>query len=776
MIPRTSSSSRWDLLALAAIALSTGAVFWRLLFTDEFTLLASYDNAAQYYPSYRYAASVLREGTLPLWDPYTFSGRPLVGDLESGLFYPLHLLLFLLAPSPLSVRALEIFTIVGHFLAATFIYFLSRSLGTSPFGALVSAVIFSFGGIIGALSAHQVGVFQAMIWLPLVFLCFHRSLVAALGSSRFLWAMASGLTLGLSLLAGHFQPPFFIALALGAFGLAWCFFPPDGEAIGLLTRGGRLLGCLLLTATTAFAFSAVQLFPAIEFGQFALRWLGPGEPLPVGVRLPYSVSGQGYALAPRALAALIFPVTLSPEEISPYFGVLPFGLMLYGISRGEPRYYVRFFSLLLIGAFVYSLGSFSLLHGLGYALVPFLEKARVPSRGLYLFHFAAALLAGFGAHGLALAMDPEIRERYRSFMRWLTGGAVMFVGLAIGGVVLKKILQGTLGLSDDELLFSALLIILALGLLWIRRWAATDHPTFQAAVVILILLDLAYFGVGKGILPRSQFDRIRNFSPAELYRPSEVVDFLASRSGLYRVDVREDALPPNIGALYGFSTMWGYASVVYRDYYEFLWRDLRPGSRIQNLLGARYVVARTGTLDLPLVWDREIRVYENPEAFPRAWIVHEAEVIPDRRQAIDRLLSPDFDPRRSGVLDRPPAFVLRPAGLDQAERVEITHYGPTRISARARLKRPGLLVLGEVDYPGWHVTVNGRPSDVYRANGLLRATVLDAGESHVTFEYRPRSFRFGLFISTLTAAIFLISIGLALWQRLRQRRIPGVLE
>jgi len=62
-------------------------------------------------------------------------------------------------------------------------------------------------------------------------------------------------------------------------------------------------------------------------------------------------------------------------EISPYIGVLPFILAIVGVWRMSDKWVVRYLIILAIGSYLYSLGSFSFIHGLLY-LLPALDKAR----------------------------------------------------------------------------------------------------------------------------------------------------------------------------------------------------------------------------------------------------------------------------------------------------------------------------------------------------------------------------------------------------------------
>ena len=67
-------------------------------------------------------------------------------------------------------------------------------------------------------------------------------------------------------------------------------------------------------------------------------------------------------------------------------------------------------------------------------------------------------------------------------------------------------------------------------------------------------------------------------------------------------------------------------------------------------------------------------------------------------------------------------------------------------------RRPGLPVLIDLEYPGWKAEVDGEEADIERVDYLMRGVRVPAGESTVTFSYRPLSFTVGWVVSLLALA------------------------
>jgi len=164
-----------------------------------------------------------------------------------------------------------------------------------------------------------------------------------------------------------------------------------------------------------------------------------------------------------------------------------------------------------------------------------------------------------------------------------------------------------------------------------------------------------------------------------------------------------------------------------------------------------------GQARFDLVYDHEIKIYRNNDVLPRAFIVHQAEIIPEKDTLLARLAEPDFNPRTTVLLEESPPSTptFSPAESLGASSVTFERYEPNRVRLRATLPQPGFLVLTDAFYPGWRVRVDGRKERILAADYIFRAVSLPAGSHVVEFVYLPASFLLGLGISVLTAAALL---------------------
>jgi hypothetical protein len=171
----------------------------------------------------------------------------------------------------------------------------------------------------------------------------------------------------------------------------------------------------------------------------------------------------------------------------------------------------------------------------------------------------------------------------------------------------------------------------------------------------------------------------------------------------------------------------------------------------------RYVISSQPLPDAtPVYSSGDVRLYANPYALPRAWIVYRARAFSDPDRLLAELTRPTFDPTSQVLLsasDSPSFPDPQSPGQNLQSTVRLLRYSPNQVTISAVLSQPAYLVLAQTFYPGWQVRVDGLPSRIWLANYTFCAVHLAGGEHQIEFTYRPLSFYAGLAVSGLTWAM-----------------------
>jgi len=761
----------------ALLFLFTIAVFWKLIFSKEYTLLVYPDSSFQTYPWAQYLSEALHRSSFPFWDMYTDAGRSFIGEMQTGAFYPPNLLMGLLprnARGLVPVSLIEGFVILHAFLAALFMYGLARHLGLSRFSAFVAGITFASCGSVGLRAFAQVNLFYASVWVPAVFWLHARSLRQCEPVRQILFANLAGLALALTLLAGHHQPFIYCSLAIAGVSIAlWLRSRKQGNES--LCTPLVIFRQTLLLFVFAIAYASLQLLPSLEYSGLGYRWVDSVNPTLISQRVPYSIAGSDNALPPHGLVLLLFPY-LTGVENSPYFGILPLLFVLCSLLSFKRHYMVRLAFGLALLATLLALGGYSPLHGLAYAVIPGFDKGREASRILLIAHLGLSILVGFGCRGF-LAASPKHGRKAR------TQAILAFTALSsiVCLVVFAAYFYQAQTLSQEPNYatpgFACLLLaaVSAVGLA--RAFGFARVKALQVAIGLILLFDF-HFLLAPHIRLKSGFDRKENFEPRQYYKHDEVIQFLQSNSGPFRVAIRDDSYPQNSGQVFKFETIDGYGATSLKQFSDFRAAAQSPGDVIADLMNVRYVVSQKG-LDLPRVFQGErAAVYENPGFLPRAWLAARVEVKNAAGQILPLLRLPAFDPYGVAYVDQPvgnlTALMSAPGSgpstaTNTADRdtVVFGRMSPNRFRVETQSPAPRLLIVSQNWYPGWKARVNGQPQPVERVNGMLMGVPVGAGASQVEFSYRPTGF-FCTLAAALAAAAVAVGCGLQL--RARSRR------
>ncbi|MEO7652689.1 MAG: hypothetical protein ABIZ80_19695, partial [Bryobacteraceae bacterium] len=575
--------------ALILFAITIG-FFWKLVLTGQYTWLGGNDEAYQILPWYQYQAAEWRQGRFPLWDPYLWGGQPLVGQAQPGAAYPPNWILFLLPLRNGWIRQgyLHWYFVLIHFQAVVSCYWLCRDLRRTRAASLLAGLVFGLSGYIGSTSWPQM--LNGAVWAPLILLFFLR---AMRGERPVANSAVSGTLLGVSVLSGHHQIPIYIALTMGG---CWIYF--------LLREGLPSLRKLSLAAVFgifALLTSGLQTLPAYEYGRLSLRWAGAPNALGWKDIVPYAVHQQ-FSLYANSLPGIVVP-GLS-RNADPFIGLVAvaMGLLAIGFKPRDPT--VRLFGAIAFGGLLFSLGHQSVFHGIFYALIPMVEKARSASMAIFIFHFGISVLVAYGTDSYS---DSKVSA-------WATSAvALAGVCLAIGTYA-----TGIAKIPVDERLgASALVALLLAGVL--AAWRR-DHVSTSQAVAFLTVLMCLECGNVSTYGYTSTADQKSNLH--KLAEHSDIAEFLRSRPDFPRAEIDEVAIPYNFGDWYGIDHYGGYLASLTENVAR-----VQGEGRARSMYGVRFAVgSRTLRPDQELAFSSSsgLKIYRNREVFPRSWIVHQS--------------------------------------------------------------------------------------------------------------------------------------------------------
>jgi hypothetical protein len=722
-----------------------------------------------------YARAALRSGRLPLWTSELFFGAPFLANYQSAVLYPPSAIVYFL-PFPLG---LSVFLAFHLFVAGVGMSrFLSARLGLGSEASLFGGVVFAFGGFLLSL-VPLTNQLEVAAWLPWV-LDAGRGIRSERPGR---WFVRLTLLLLLQALGGG---PEALLLSLG-------LLLADGVRLSLGRELPLSVSRIGAAACLACALAAFQLAPTLEYVLTTDR----------ATALPAS-SIFSESLPPISLWQLLVPhrfiegaPAFIPEGRIPifwsfYVGIVPLALAcIGGVTRNG-----RFWLAVLACGVALALGDALPVLPALYDLAPRLVGAfRYPAKFFLLSHVAFAVLA---AQALERCLvDYSIRRPAALVLVMIVAAEA---ALGLGAVFEPRIALETLGYPMLAGLSPAALAVLAggveasvargillslamLGALWLLDGRQIRRSLFAALVLGITVLDL--LPLHQPSLVFTDWERLRNERALGGGLPpgSRVFHYCtktpgcvpqgASGIGAWQGTLRpgEDAeanaryvaaaLTPDLPILEGIGAVAGTDGLSTRDQREFF-RALAVLPRAEGVhllaaLGVERLVGpeplSSGGLGEPLRADFEGRMlwsYALSDPAPRAYLADRVLKAADVPSALALLASDGFRGGHDAVVIEGSEPRESSAGEGS---IESFSYVEGLVRAAVTLIRPGLLIVNNSFFPGWQATVDGEPTALLRANGIVSGVEVPAGSHQIVVRYSPRSFTVGCVISVLAGAL-----------------------
>ncbi|MFN1836176.1 YfhO family protein [Balneola sp. MJW-20] len=162
-------------------------------------------------------------------------------------------------------------------------------------------------------------------------------------------------------------------------------------------------------------------------------------------------------------------------------------------------------------------------------------------------------------------------------------------------------------------------------------------------------------------------------------------------------------------------------------------------------------------------------VYENENLFPKAFFVDSVITVQEPAEAYSYLSPGKADLSKTAIVETTEELS---SFADSTANAVVTYYTGPEIDIETRRDKPGFLVISEIWYPaGWKATIDGKPSELYKTDYLLRGIPVSAGAHKISLRFEPDSYSLGVKLSWASLIIQLILGGIwgLVWLRGRNQ-------
>lgn len=700
---------------------------------------ATPDVITQIYPWKKLVVDFWKSGTIPLWNPYSFSGTPLLANNQSAALSPVNLLFFILP----FIDAWSISVLLQPLLAGLFTYLFVRAIGLGKPASVFSAISFMFCGFITVWMSYQTLAY-AILFLPLGLF----SIEKFFSSKKNRYLVLLSLTIPLSIFSGHFQTSLYCLL----FTIFYLLF----KTVTVEKQNRKLTIPLFSSIIFGLMLSAPQILPSIELYMNSVR-----------SELFIALEVIPWIYTPTFIAPDFFgnPVTRNDflghyAEWNSYIGLLPLILAFYAPFYKKFRNYAILF---------FSIGLISVLLAYQTPLLDILVSLKVPvlstsaaSRIIVLASFSFAILAGFGLEKALV----DIKDRkFRHLAVLISSFGLIFAiiwAIIIFGIFLP---HDRISISFSNFRLST---VIFLSLIVVLIGAKVAKHKKSILVVTALLLFIAAFDSLRFAIKWQPFDPrkyvypdlpISKFLTNIPSRDRVFGNFGGEAAMTYRVSVIEGYDPLYIGRYGEFirASSDGKFHKALRSAVVFPKKGENTDTML-NYLGVKYLIHKVA--DGRNVWtypfweypidqfkmvyeDASYQVFENQKVFPRALLIGDYRIESSAKKLLESMFVQGADLKKVVYLERDPS-VARNQNI-KGEAV-IKKHSPNKIEIESSASDRGFVVLSDPFYPGWRVYVDGVETKILRADFAFRAVIVPKGKHYVVFKYDPDSFKIGILL------------------------------
>lgn len=680
------------------------------------------DPVRQQIPWRKQVIDAFKSKKLPLWDATSFSGAPLLSNIQSGALYPLNVLFFIFSFS----TAWTILIISQPLLAGIFLFLFLRHKRLDPIASLVGAVCFAFSGFSIAWLTWGT-IVSTILWLPLSLLAFEKIHES---SKKTPWRLLFIFSIISSFFAGHIQI------------FAYCMFVFGAYAVGMVRK---------MKIRKPYLMHII--IPVIILLVTSPVWVRLISYLPSSSRIAGSSwTAEGFFIPLRHLVQFIIPDyfgnpatlnywgTWNYGEMVGYIGVIGLFLALIGISV-KSGFWVGVVCLALLFAVDSPIARLPfILH------IPGISSLQ-PTRLLAIVDFGLSILAAYGMATLMVGVKK--RQVIIPGIILLTVFAGAWISVLVPtsfGIPIEQIAVVKRNLILPSVLFASMIGIIGVVAL-LKKSRVTLR--YVGAVVVIILLSFELIRFGWKFTPFTE----RSF----FFPKTETIAFLEQLPKPFRVLATDDRLlPPNSLSYYDIESISGYDPIHSLRYEEYIAAMERGEPNIKPPFGfTRIIAPKTITSPLlallnvqyvfsmdPLIGSKvrllseegTTKLYKYASGVQRVYFAEQIVTESSKEAVIRWLYDSSFIPGKTAVVESPISIVSAPLGID--ESAVISSYEGDRMKIQTTTKNSRLLVIGNMMDPHWNVAIDGKKTDILRVNYLFFGVIVPAGTHTIAVQYK----------------------------------------
>ncbi|MCY7410671.1 MAG: YfhO family protein [Chitinophagales bacterium] len=692
------------------------------------------------------------------------------------------------------------------FLAFVCFYILLLVIGVNPWlciGGAIAYALSSYDLII--LEVGHNSKMHSIALIPLVV-----AGVLLMSKKKYLWGgILSAIGLSLLVYANHLQITFYLLLMMMVFAIVEIIYAiREKELIKIVMMGAIVIaaGLFAVSSNLSLLWSTYDYVPSTIRGpseltsntqstggldmDYAFAWsYGKMETFTLMIPNFYggssgSIIGENSNFA-KLLQQANLPLSQRKQYLSSaptywgdqqftsgpvYVGAIVCFLFVLGMFLLKDRWKWWLLSASMLAIFLAWGRNFHAFNDLMFHYFPGYNKFRTVSMALVIVQFTFPFMALITLSKI-LKGEFEMKELIAKlkYSVYITGGLCLLFAVAGGSFfnftgpsdarmqreVVEAMISDRKSMLQMDSFRSLIFILLSAGIIWAFVNERVKKNIFIGVISLLVFADM--FFVGKRYLNEDDFVSKNEFSKYFEKSPADEL-ILKETSKDYRVLNLSANTFNDAQTSFNHKSVGGYHAAKLRRYQEIIEHQLMQDSTrksqypfnksVVDMLNTKYIIFKAGQQD---------QVLPNVDACNNAWFVSEVKIVNNADEEMKALNS--FNPDVTAIVDK--RFANQITGLtattDSTASIQLENYEPNHLVYNSRSSKENIAVFSEIYYqPGWNAYVDGKKTDHFRCDYILRGMKLPAGEHTVEFKFEPVSFFTGEKVAMASSGLLLL--------------------
>ncbi len=435
-----------------------------------------------------------------------------------------------------------------------------------------------------------------------------------------------------------------------------------------------------------------------------------------------------------------------PSTSGPYYvGAVIFFLFVLSFFVLPAAQRIGFGLAILLAALISLGNNFESFNRFLFDHLPYFNKFRVPSSFLHATSFLFILPAVLAVRAFAQMIHDEVDSK-TWFNKKLLPAVIVSSGFCLVFVLLGKSLYDFTALTDggypkelqdilvedragimvSDALRTLGYVLLAAVLLWVYAKGYLKKPWYLFLGLMLIsFVDL--WQVGRRYIDESNWEKEKEYSEVFAERPVDKQIKNLEPKGRYAYRVLDMSVNTfnNASTSFHHNTIGGYNAAKPQRIMDVIDRLIVRGNQgVLDMMNAKYVINRQGQLQT------------NPGALGNAWFVKEVKAVNSAEEEIN--MTGTIDPSSIAVVKLDEFEAVQEKSYSGEGTISLTDYVPGRLVYRVETSAEQFAVFSEAWYPkGWSCTIDGEETPLLRANYMLRALEIPAGNHEIVMTFTP---------------------------------------